>query len=225
VTRRARATYAWIAGATGLYLVFLAVSDRLMALAPSATFVGLPVLLLLVLTNTGAVRASGMSREQLGLSRPAASTWKSVLWWTLPLIGAMLAAKAALLGTGQFPEERLFDLGRHHQHLGAATIAAVLVLYTVLAPAQEYISRSAIQAPVDRFSGHSGLAILVAACLYAGSHLHLSWKMALAVFPLGVYWGFMFRRERNMWLVAASHAVAGHVGFLVIGFDGILRQS
>jgi len=208
------------------YLAFWSVSGPLMALSPSATFVGLPVLLALWAVARRITRVSGLGPAQLGLTRPTTTQWVRATAWTLPLLVGLVVVKAGLLATGAFPGERLFDLGRHHAHMSTAQLLVVGGLYTVLAPVQEFIARSGIQAPLLQHprTAHPGLwAGSVAALLYAGSHLHVSAALALAVLPLGLYWGAMFHQERNLYTVAASHVLVGHVGFLVVGFDGILR--
>ncbi len=53
-------------------------------------------------------------------------------------------------------------------------------------------------------------------------HLHFSPLVALAVFPLGLYWGWVFHRHQNLVGVSVSHTVVGLFGFGAVGFDVLL---
>ncbi len=211
-----------------LYMYMLGVASFAIDYVPSATLVGVPILLIFALLVGRIIRGSALPPEAYGLTLAKAheEAFAGFLW-SLPILGVMLFAKALMIAT--LPggdEEVLFDLGRHHQHLSTAMFLTMAVAYSVLAPIQEFVARSGVQAPLTEYlAGPKArrTAILLAGLLFSATHLHVSAPLALLVFPLGVYWGYLFDRRRTLVSVAVSHVLVGNIGFLVIGFDGFLR--
>ena len=61
----------------------------------------------------------------------------------------------------------------------------------------------------------------MASLLFSATHLHLSPLLALVVFPFGLYWGRLFRRQRSLLGPCVSHALIGSFAFGVVGFRGV----
>ncbi len=210
-----------------LYIFVLGMASSLVSVLPSATLVGLPILLGFAALVAVFIRGSRFTARELGITLDGAgSELVAALLWSLPLVGVLLVAKAAMiqwLPGGS--EERLLDLGRHHD-MSTGLFLAMGLLATVLTPVQEFVTRSGVQAPLSRYlGGGSGAwkAIAVAGLLFSATHMHVSARMAIAVFPLGIYWGWMFHRRRSLVGVSVSHLLIANIGFLVVGFDGFLR--
>ncbi len=88
----------------------------------------------------------------------------------------------------------------------AVTYIFVLKLAVEVLPAN--VSPSAITIP-----------IVVSNALFASAHLHLSVSFAFVAFLLGLLWGALFARQRNIVGVSVSHTLCGWFGFLVLGFE------
>ncbi len=211
-----------------LYMFLLGVASFLIDYVPSATVVGVPILLMFALLVGRIIRGGALPPEAYGITLVNAHQEAFAGFvWSLPIILLMLLAKVAMIAT--LPggdEEVLLDLGRHHQHLSTTMFLTMAVVYSVLAPIQEFVARSGVQAPLTEYltgPGARRTAILLAGLLFSATHLHVSAPLAVLVFPVGVYWGYLFDRRRTLVSVAVSHVIVGNIGFLVIGFDGFLR--
>jgi membrane protease YdiL (CAAX protease family) len=61
-------------------------------------------------------------------------------------------------------------------------------------------------------------AILLSNLLFSATHLHISLTLALLVFPMGVFWGWIFARQGSLVGSSVSHAIIGVFGLFVVGF-------
>ena len=97
-------------------------------------------------------------------------------------------------------------------------------VYALFVPVQELIARSGLQVPMEMlFEGdRRGLwANVMASLLFSATHLHLSPLLALLVFPFGLYWGWLFGRQRSLLGPCVSHVLIGGFAFGVVGFRGV----
>ncbi|MEM1343862.1 MAG: type II CAAX endopeptidase family protein [Pseudomonadota bacterium] len=143
------------------------------------------------------------------------------LLWSLPVMVLIVAAKALLVWCApELVGEHLFDL---QQDRGRDTwqIAGFVLLYAALCPLQEAVARGGVQASCEMFlTGRwVGLrAAIVANLLFAATHVHVSPALALLVVAPGLFWSWLFHRQRSLVGVSVSHIVIGVFAFFVVGF-------
>lgn len=155
--------------------------------------------------------------------------WKRVcreaILWTLPLLAVLLATKAILINTvDHYSEVPLFDWGAPWRTSWLSFIV-VNIVYSLFIPMQEFISRSGMQAPFELFlDGRRGklIAIALAAVIFSAMHLHFGLVFAVAVMPVGIYWGVMFSKQQSLLGVVVSHLLVGNFIFSVMGVGGII---
>ncbi len=193
--------------------------NRLLALAAvvGPVFV-LPVLLLLagvipfayrfhtlvvmMLAVGAGAGAAGFGWSELGLGRR--HMLPSLLWNAL-VSGLLVAVLVVVYASGgvrpaELPEWNLF-----------------FVFYVfVSSPCQELLYRGFLFALMDRWGPRSAVAqVLLSAMLYSFLHLFYRDLITLAVtLVMGLVWGAIYRRHRNLWPVMGSHAVLGAVSIL-----------
>jgi CRP-like cAMP-binding protein len=105
--------------------------------------------------------------------------------------------------------------------------AGVVALYALFVPAQEFVARCGIQAPLYAFLDGSEFtrrtwAILVSNFAFAAAHAHTNPTFALASFLPGIFWGWLFARTHSLLGVSVSHVMIGGAGIFVFGVEDFL---
>ena len=62
------------------------------------------------------------------------------------------------------------------------------------------------------------VSILLSNLLFSATHLHVSVKLALLVFPVGVFWGWLYNRHTTVIGIIVSHIIVGLFALFVVGF-------
>lgn len=143
---------------------------------------------------------------------------------TLLLCAALTALKtAAIAAIPALNNEPLFELELlvDDAPLGGSLW---LLLYILFTPAQEFVARGALQGSLRRFlvGAHAGFkANLLANLMFASSHLHMSTSFALLVIPPGLFWGWLFERERVLLAPIVSHLILGVYAIFILGIPGV----
>ncbi len=120
--------------------------------------------------------------------------------------------------------ERLFAIGEVIQWHGWDGALAYLGLYTVMIGAQKWVIHGVVQSTIGRgVEGPGGrwAAIGAASMLFAVLHLHVSPWFALLAWPIGVFWGWLYERQRHLVGVTVSHVAVGWVVFFVVGLGWV----
>lgn len=211
-----------------MVFVYTSALGALRALASAGASTTLTTSTLLALMAAGSVwimKTSGFPYETFGFTR---SRWRAVLLeallWSAAFCAAMTAAKAALLHWGEgYGHLALVSPWRSAE--GPIATAVAYGLYAVLSPVQEFVARGLLQGSLQKlFTGrHVGLrAVVVANAIFSISHQHLGLAYALAVFIPGLFWGWLYLRQRSLVGVAASHVVIGLWGTGVLDLAGVV---
>jgi hypothetical protein len=97
--------------------------------------------------------------------------------------------------------------------------------YVVFAPLQELIYRGGVQGPLSHFltGRHKDwLAIVGANIIFASAHLYVSVGLAVMAFVTGLFWGWLYARQRGLAGVSVSHVLLGFWAFEVVDL-GVLE--
>jgi CRP/FNR family cyclic AMP-dependent transcriptional regulator len=95
----------------------------------------------------------------------------------------------------------------------------------VFAPFQELIYRGGVQGPLSHFltgRGRSWLAIIGANIIFSAAHLYVSPGLAVMAFLAGLFWGWLYARQRGLIGVSVSHILLGFWAFEVVDL-GVLE--
>lgn len=153
--------------------------------------------------------------------------WRQVLGeavlYTLPILALITLIKGAwLVADPQHRSRALIE----PVALGSSTPSWGLWLlavsgYSALSVLQEFFARCGLQASMLLFDGRSSAksswrVILIANLMFASAHAYLGLRFMLAAFIPGLFWGWLFDRQRSLLGVAVSHALIGVWALFVI---------
>ena len=102
------------------------------------------------------------------------------------------------------------------------------VVYALFCPVQELIGRCGAQAPLFAFLQGSerkrhAVSILASNLLFAASHSHLNVAFMLVTFLPGLFWGWLFMRNKSIVGVSLSHAMIGIYALFALGLEEFLK--
>jgi CRP-like cAMP-binding protein len=197
----------------------------------STTVITVPVVLGLAAAVTWMMLRSDYPLATYGLTL---DRWKEhavqATLWTAPVLVALTALKWALISlVPAYASVPLFDFTaviNPETGRGGAMLALGLGLaYTVVVPFQELVARGALQSSLHEFlvgPRSTFWAILASNAMFTASHLYLSVTFALLAFPAGLFWGWIYARQRTLVGATFSHILVGLWVFSVLGVEGFL---
>jgi membrane protease YdiL (CAAX protease family) len=178
------------------------------------------------------MRHSGYSMSFYGLNR---KNWFNnsvvAISLTIPLMLLILIIKWALITfIPSLQGIRLFDPGaifKKGTNFYLSTYLSSLFAYALFCPLQEFIIRGGIQTSLENFfdkeqKKSTWLAILVSNLLFASAHSHTSPGFALSAFIPGLFWGWLYARQRSLIGVGISHVLLGVWAAFIVGFQNII---
>jgi membrane protease YdiL (CAAX protease family) len=204
-----------------LYAAVVAAMPALRRLSSTGTsVVSFPLLVAFAAATALAIRATGLPWATFGLT--TRRLWPSVregALLTLPALLLVTAAKAAWVAAA--PDAgAVFDAGRIAARYSPGAYVFYVVVYGLFTFLQELVARGGVQTALELvLSGPRRRlsALLLADLLFAATHLHVSAALAAAVFVPGLFWGWMYARQRTLAGVTASHAMIGLYAYFVLG--------
>lgn len=141
---------------------------------------------------------------------------------TLLFLAAMIGVKWIL--TLVWPEQfgtRIFGL--YMQSAGFSPITLV-IMYSIHTVVQEFIARGCIQSGLEEFKSDPKAKwgpIIMAALMFASVHVVADFYFALLTILPGLFWGYLYHLERNIWSLSISHIIIGLFGLFFLGLvDG-----
>ena len=207
---------------TCLYMFALGATKSLSQYLPDTTMVTVPILMAFAVGLIINIRTSIFPASAYGFTT---HNWKPALkeavLFSLPVMVLTVIMKFTMTKTMPAMEgAAVFDL---YRSAGATTEVIIfsIIAYAIFAPVQEMISRSGMQSSFQMFldgKHKTLLSIFLSTLLFSSTHLHVSFVLALLVFPLGLFWGWLYSRHSTLIGVATSHVLIGVFGLFVVGF-------
>jgi CRP-like cAMP-binding protein/membrane protease YdiL (CAAX protease family) len=207
---------------TCLYMFALVLMEPLKVIVPDSTVISVVILLgfagglyLNIRTSMFPVSAYGFTLHN----------WKPALreatLLSLPILAAIVLLKWILIQSiPTFAGQRLFDF---YSYTGLDSRAAltVAIAYALFVPIQEMVARSGIQSSFMMFlrSRHKvAVSIFMSTLLFSATHLHTSFAFAAIVFPMGLFWGWLYARNPTLIGVVFSHLLIGLWAVFIVSF-------
>ena len=143
--------------------------------------------------------------------------------WAAPLMGVYVVIKLTIMlthpGVYKFWDPTA-AFARGHPP-GFPLWATFAVVYAILSFAQEFI-RCAAQGTLDmvnpkQTTAKHWLSIFVADVVFTSMHMHLSGLFAMQAFIAGLFFGYVFWKERSYLAVAVAHSVVGVWAVFIVG--------
>jgi CRP-like cAMP-binding protein len=221
-------------GLMAIYSIGTAILTRLdPSVRPSLNTTVAVGIVLLCLPILWMIRKSPYPLRSYGLTL---ARWPRVsveaLVYSLPILVVatllkLLAIKTmpALRDTPLIDIRGVYAFGRHEFDLWLYIV--LVVIYIVTTPAQEFFARSGLQASLDMLvpsdAKTNWTAIVGANLFFSSAHAYLSLEFAIATFIPGIFWGWLFQKQRSIVGVSVSHAVIGLWIFFVLNFRTVLN--
>lgn len=154
--------------------------------------------------------------------------------FTLPVLIFMLLLKWALISSlAVFKNLSLFAFGPpenthfyfFHTAGDKVTFFLYIAIYVLLVPVQEFLARGCLQSGLQNFfrsPNHVFLAILTSNLLFGMFHGLKTFTFAIAAFLLGIFWGWIYARQRSIVGPSVSHALVGAWAFGCLDYTSIL---
>lgn len=167
--------------------------------------------------------------------------WKNsieAILFTIPILLLMLAIKWILIKTiAMFSTLSLFQYGNQSHVFLHETFAQItgshhkshfnllILVYIALVPIQEFVARGCLQGALRNFflaKNRAFLAIITSNLIFALFHGLKTFTFAFAAFLLGIFWGWIYERQKTIIGPSISHALVGFWAFGVLNYQSIL---
>ena len=231
--RERAATGRFIVTILTIFSIFTLLLEPIQQLAQARFFDFGPVVALLTLVVIAffITRWTGSSLRDYGLTfRPRRRDVHEAVLWSLAFCLVMTVGKYGLQLLAPGPEPALFDfliLDDGTRVDSASLFLTALVIYLVSVVFQEFATRCAIQAPLERFlngviAAPGWVANITATLLFAVLHAHLNPIVSLLVIFPSLLWGWLFMRSGSVMTPIISHIIIGVYAIFVLGiFAGV----
>jgi CRP-like cAMP-binding protein len=159
-------------------------------------------------------RAGRHVLEALALTLPLMALAVALKWWLVQNVASMAGQPLIQLGAPVAPG------------LPASTFNPWLaVAYVVFVPLQELIYRGGLQGALEHFltgPWRRALAIVGSNIIFSAAHLYISPGLSVSAFVAGLFWGWLYARQRGLVGVSVSHMLLGFWAFEIVDL-GVLE--
>jgi CRP/FNR family transcriptional regulator, cyclic AMP receptor protein len=159
-------------------------------------------------------RAGRHIAEALLLTLPLMALAVALKWWLVHHVPSMAGQPLVQMGAPAAPG------------LPASSFNPWLALaYVVFVPLQELIYRGGLQGALEHFltgPWRRALAIIGSNIIFSAAHLYISPGLSISAFVAGLFWGWLYARQRGLVGVSVSHMVLGFWAFEVVDL-GVLE--
>lgn len=199
----------------------------------STTLLSLGLIIIFTLVVISIIRQSGNPYSFYGV------TWKNGtryffegVFFSIPIMLTVLFIKwiaisnvASLNHFPLFDQTAIFSTGLSFNW---GSYFMFMALYSLFCPVQEFIVRGCIQTSLQTLMEGTTYrvkwnAIIISNLLFASAHSHTSLGFALSVFIPGIFWGWLYYRQRSLVGVSISHIMIGVWSAFIVGFENIFR--
>ncbi len=158
-------------------------------------------------------------------------TWKNwkknileAALWTIPLGLILTVFKWAMITfVPELKGEDLFSFRASGESM--ETYVYSLIIYLVLVPIQELTARGFLQTSFRNFfqGPHRVFnAILSSNVLYNIFHNAADVWFSLITFCFGIYWGYLYEKQKSIVGPTVSHALVGVMAFFILNYDALI---
>jgi len=186
------------------------------------SMISIPMIIALTLFAYLIIRACPFPMSTFGFTLK--NTKKAVvesLYFTLPIMIFIVFAKWLIIHyVPKFKGDALFDPFALRPTVTVYYWIVNAFVYCLFVPIQEIMARGVLQGPLELFlvGKHKvWTAIIISNLIFSAAHVFLSEEIALAVFVMGIYFGWLYSRTYNLIGVIIAHCLIGIWGLSVVG--------
>jgi CRP/FNR family cyclic AMP-dependent transcriptional regulator len=212
-----------------LYTWVLGTATQVKQALGRSELVTLPAVIVTVTMLFWFMRSSGYPAAFFGLTLKGAGRHLfEALLLTLPLMALAVALKWWLVhNVPSMAGQPLIQWGAPAAPgIPASTFNPWLaVAYVVFVPLQELIYRGGLQGALEHFltgPWRRALAIVGSNIIFSAAHLYISPGLSISAFVAGLFWGWLYSRQRGLAGVSLSHMLLGFWAFEIVDL-GVLE--
>lgn len=214
------------------YALFLSLIEKSKHYLPNTTLVSLLLISIFSAVVFSIIRQSGYPLKFYGITRDnlVRNAFEGIVL-SLPIMALIVLIKWLVIThftnlhvhalfdpTAIFNQGMPFDL---NIYIGS------MFMYASFCPLQEFIVRGCVQTSLQTLLvGSTGVvkwnAIIISNLIFASAHSHTSLGFALSVFVPGLFWGWLFYRQKSLVGVSISHTLIGVWAVFIVGFENII---
>jgi len=198
--------------------------------AQNTTYISGPSIIVFGLAALVVMLRSGFPMATFGFTlKNAGRNAMMATLYTIPVLMLILLGKwLAMLYLPSFAHDTLFDnpFMSAHSTMDAKFFTVITLCYLIIVPFQEIISRGAFQGSLQIFltgKNKNLLAILLATLGFSVMHLPMEAIFPVIVFPLSLFWGWIYLKQGDLIGVSVSHMLVGVWGISIVGFQPLLH--
>lgn len=216
---------------TGIYSLSLGIIEYIKSFVPNTSIISIIVLLIMGALTLNRLYKTGLPLTEFGITLKNGFHYaiKGVLY-TLPALLVIFLVKWLYMKLANIPDGHMFDAINSFKldgtfHWGLYLLS--LFGYALFVPVQELIARSGLQhcLYMSLPGGHKGRtweSIILSNLMFALTHLHLTIAFALAALAPGIFWGWLYSRQKSIVAVSVSHILIGVFAFFTLGVEQFL---
>ena len=215
--------------AYSLYTWVLGTATQVKEALGRSELVTVPVILVTAGILVHFMRSSGFPASFFGVTlKNAGRDVVEAIVLTLPLMAITVLLKMWLVA--QVPSMAGQPLFQMFSPPGPGMQAAVFnpwltLAYVVFVPFQELIYRGGLQGALSHFltgRWRHWLAILGSNIIFSAAHLYISLGLSITAFIAGLFWGWLYSRQKGLAGVSVSHVLLGFWAFEIVDL-GVLE--
>ena len=217
-----------------VYMLTLPFLEKLKLDLPITTIISAPMVIIIVLIMLLVMKRSGFPWKTFGIRF---KNWQHdilvALGMSVPVIVVLMAAKWAVIHfilkdptmplinpQSSMPGRIPFSLPLY---------LTSLIAYIFMAPLQELIVRGALQSGFYMFlpgteKKRLWIAIIISNLIFSLPHLYHSPYFALLVLIPGIFWGWLYARQKSLVGVSISHIFIGVWMVFIVGFEQLIAR-
>ena len=219
-----------------VYMYAFKIIEKMASNSLSTSVISIPLIIFFAMAVLMMMKSSGYSMQFYGFTT---NNWRhslkdSVIVSIILILCIVLIKWLSISLIPQFHNLSLIHLsfnagGMQTTNELCKTNIPILIIficaYLIFTPIQELICRGALQSSLQEFlTGPSRVwwAIIISNILFSVTHLHVSIGLALTVLLPGLFWGWMYARNKTLIGVSLSHLIVGGMAFFVFDIKSIL---
>lgn len=215
-----------------LYALFLTVIERTKHYLPNTTLPSLFLIIIFSAVALSVIRQSDYPIQFYGLSlNRFFQNGIEAVAYSIPIMLLIVLIKwlaiTYISGLNHYP---LFDpsaIFNEGVRFDWTIYLVSMLMYLAFCPLQEFIVRGCVQTSLQNLlEGSPNLiawkAIIISNVIFASAHSHTSLGFALTVFVPGIFWGWLFYRQKTLVGVSLSHSLIGVWAVFLVGFENII---
>lgn len=214
------------------YALSLNLIEKSKQYLPNTTLLSIGLILIFTLVLLSIVRRSGYPWSFYGVRRGRLfRKTLEAIFYSIPVMAVVLLIK--WLAISYIPDLHSLPLFDHTATFKAGLPFNIniyfisMFFYALFCPVQEFMVRGCVQTSLQNLLTGSSTqvkwnAILISNLIFSSAHAHTSLGFALITFIPGLFWGWLFYRQKSLIGVCVSHILIGVWAVFIIGFNNII---